>query len=288
MWVDRIAGVDFCERAFYSDLSSQAIVLEISQNEKPSSASPNNTMSTAVDNPESSDQAETWARLPFSFSNLDADTREEFMQSCNQMTLRPGESLFLQEAQHSHTFVIQSGIIRTFYVSEAGREVTLGFWSNGDVVGGPCIFGGGQHVWSAVANRQSEVYVISGANLRKLAESNVKVMNWVIKVLEFKLRWLSILFQIHGTERVQDRLAKLLLMMGDIYGDDVGGSIVIEQDINQTELATLVGASRQWTNKALAKLRVEGVIGMEGRRIILYDSKALRNILQKHGKRGST
>jgi CRP/FNR family transcriptional regulator, cyclic AMP receptor protein len=244
-------------------------------------------MSKSVDTTEPGDPTETKARPPFSFSSLDADTRAEFIQLCSRMTLPPGESLFFQESQHSHTYVIQSGIIRTFYVSEAGREVTLGFWSNGDVVGGPCILGGGQHVWSAVANRQSEVYVISGANLRKLAESNVKVMNWVIKVLEFKLRWMSILFQIHGTERVQDRLAKLLLLMGDIYGDDVGSSIVIKQDINQTDLATLVGASRQWTNKALAELRAKGVIGMDGRRIILHDPKALRNILGIQNKKDS-
>ena len=241
-------------------------------------------MSKCVDKTEHSDLTQTKARPPLSFSNLDTDTRAEFIRSSSRMTLCPGESLFLQESEHSRTFVIQSGIIRTFYVSEAGREVTLGFWSNGDVVGGPCIFGGGQHVWSAVANRRSEVLVISGSNLRKLAESNIKVMNWVIKVLEFKLRWLSILFQIHGTERVQDRLAKLLLMMGDIYGDEVGSSIAIKQGINQTDLATLVGASRQWTNKALAKLRDEGVIGMEGRRIILRDPKALRNTLQKQNQ----
>lgn len=121
-------------------------------------------------------------------------------------------------------------------------------------------------MWSAVANRQSEVFAISGPNLRKLAESNIKLMNWIIKVLEFKLRWLSVLFQIHGTENVQDRLAKLLLMMGDIYGDEVDGDIVIKHHISQTDLSTLVGASRQWTNNALSKLRDDGVIAMDERK----------------------
>jgi CRP/FNR family cyclic AMP-dependent transcriptional regulator len=197
--------------------------------------------------------------------------------------MQPGESLFIQQSPHSHSFVIQSGLIRTFYVSEAGREVTLGYWGTGDIVGGPSLFGGGPHVWSAVANRRSEVLAITGSDLRKLAQSNMNVMNWIVNMLEFKLRWLSVLFQIHGTERVHDRLAKLLLMMGDLYGEEVDGEIVISHQINQTDLATLVGASRQWTNKALANLRDEGVISMDGSRILLRDSKALRKILEQTG-----
>ena len=72
-------------------------------------------------------------------------------------------------------------------------------------------------------------------------------------------------------------------MMGDLYGEEVDGEIVISHQINQTDLATLVGASRQWTNKALANLRDEGVISMDGSRILLRDSKALRKILEQTG-----
>lgn len=213
------------------------------------------------------------------FSVLDAETNGAFLRCCRRMLLNPGQSLFLQGVEHSHTYVIQSGLIRTYYVSEAGREVTLGYWSSGDLVGGPGLFGGGRHVWSAAANRRSEVLAISGADLRKFADADPHVMSWIVNVLEFKLRWLSILFQIHGTEHVQHRLAKLLLMLGDIYGEEIGGEIVIKHRISQTDLATLVGASRQWTNKALARLRDEGFIAMEGQRISLIDPDSLRSIL---------
>jgi len=222
-------------------------------------------------------------RPPAFYSSLNAKTSAEFVRVGSRKVIQPGESLFIQQSPHIYSFVIQSGLIRTFYVSEAGREVTLGYWGTGDIVGGPSLFGGGPHVWSAVANRRSEVLAITGSDLRNLAQSNKSVMNWIVNMLEFKLRWLSILFQIHGTERVHDRLAKLLLMMGDLYGEESDGDIVISHQINQTDLATLVGASRQWTNKALAKLRSEGVISMDGSRILLRDSKALRNVLEQAG-----
>lgn len=215
-------------------------------------------------------------------SGLDAEISPQLADIASRRIVQAGETLFLQQSPHSHSFVIQTGLVRTFYVSGAGREVTLAYWSDGDIVGGPALFGGGAHIWSAVANRRSEVLAITGADLRKLAESNPKVMNWIVNTLEFKLRWLSVLFQIHGTERVHDRLAKLLLMMAELYGEDDGGDIVIEQRISQSDLATLVGASRQWTNRALANLRDEGVIGMDGSSIRLHDAKALRSILEDY------
>jgi CRP-like cAMP-binding protein len=228
-------------------------------------------------------QSSPGSRPPSFYSSLDEETAAEFVRVGKRKAMPAGESLFIQQSPHSHSFVIQSGLIRTFYVSEAGREVTLGYWGTGDIVGGPSLFGGGPHVWSAIANRRSEVIAISGADLKKLAQANSKVMNWIVNMLEFKLRWLSVLFQIHGTERVHDRLAKLLLMMGDLYGEEVDGEVVIRYQITQTDLASLVGASRQWTNKALTRLRDEGVIGMDGPRILLRDSKALRNIFEQPG-----
>lgn len=238
-------------------------------------------MKILADKTDSGEPEENISPVPNFFSFVDSKTSAEFMRLSSRNALVPGETLFLQGSEHSYTYVVQSGLVRTFYISEAGREVTLGYWSTGDTIGGPSLFGDGQHVWSAAASRHSEVFAISGQDLRKLADSSIAVMNWAIKVLEFKLRWMSVLFQIHGTERVHDRLAKLLLMMGEIYGDEVGSDIVIKHCISQTDLASLVGASRQWTNQVLAKLRSEGIISMDGQRILIRDSKALRKTLEK-------
>jgi hypothetical protein len=60
----------------------------------------------------------------------------------------------------------------------------------------------------ALANRRSEVLANIGSDLKKLVQSYLNVMNWIVNMLEFKLRWLSILIQIHGTGRVYDRLAE--------------------------------------------------------------------------------
>lgn len=210
------------------------------------------------------------------FSVLDAETRGALIKCCNGLVFEPGQTVFMQGSKHEHSYIIESGLIRTYYASESGREITLGHWSDGDLVGGPSVFGGGYHVWSGTATRRSRVLAISGPALREFASCNAKLYPWIVDVLCFKLHWLSILFQVHGTEQVQQRLVKLLLMLGDIYGEDGSDGTVIKHSITQGDLASLVGASRQWTNKVLANLDVRGLIATRDRHVVLRDLAKLK------------
>lgn len=219
------------------------------------------------------------ARQPNLLSILDDATRQAFIERCNVVLFDAGQSIFLQGAMHEYSYIIKSGTVRTYYVADTGREITLGHWSEGDLVGGPLVFGGGYHVWSGVATKPSEVLAISGPDLRDFASSHDQVYPWIVDVLSFKLGWLSILFQIHGTEHVQERLIKLLIMLGGVFGNESSHGVVIEHRIDQQDLAALVGASRQWTNKTLTKLRNANLIAIRDRRMVLLDIPRLKAMI---------
>ena len=103
------------------------------------------------------------------FSILNEATRQAFIERCKLITFDSGQSVFEQGAEHDYSYIIKSGAVRTYYVSDSGREITLGHWSKGDFVGGPDVFGGGYHIWSAVAINPSEVLAITGPELRDFA-----------------------------------------------------------------------------------------------------------------------
>ena len=65
--------------------------------------------------------------------------------------LTDNETLFAQGERHDGVFLIESGLIRTFYMSPAGREITLAYWQPGNIVGTPQVLGTGTHMWSGVA-----------------------------------------------------------------------------------------------------------------------------------------
>ena len=102
-----------------------------------------------------------------------------------------------------------------------------------------------------------------------------KIALWIAHVAMFKLKWISLLFQLHGTESVSQRLPHLLVMLSEIYGIKEGDITVIRHRLNQSDLSTLLGTSRQWTNKAMGELRQLDLLRIEQGRIVILDLAGL-------------
>lgn len=194
------------------------------------------------------------------------------------MTIPQGQSLYVQGAPHSNSYFIERGLIRAYYTAATGREVTLAYWSDGELIGGPDFFGGRAHIWAAVAADESILHAISGPDLKRLAAEDAQIALWVAESLTRKFRWLSLLFQMRGTESVQQRLARLLVMLSEMYGVPDKRGVVLKHKFNQNDLATLVGASRQWTNKTLNELKEMGLLEVTDYQIRILDIDALNGM----------
>ncbi|WP_051444101.1 Crp/Fnr family transcriptional regulator [Afipia sp. P52-10] len=176
---------------------------------------------------------------------------------------RRGETLFSQGDPHDGIVVIESGLIRSFYTAPAGREITLAYWLPGNFVGGPEIFDGRPHMWSAVAARQSVVTCLPGLELRNLARELPDFALAIIEALSFKARCYSSLAQMLGTRSLSQRLAHVLLHLAQTYGFDeseTDGGIVVAAAFTHAEIANLIGATRQWVTIGLNRLQKAGVL----------------------------
>mgnify|MGYP001545346117 FL=1 len=106
---------------------------------------------------------------------LNLDEIERLRSISSRLTVEPGESIFMQGDVHSGIFLIENGRVRTFYAGPSGKEITLAYWTPGHFVGGPDVFGGGVHIWSATAMEKTRLAYLPGAKLRHLAETVPKV-----------------------------------------------------------------------------------------------------------------
>jgi CRP-like cAMP-binding protein len=209
------------------------------------------------------------------FENLEADVKSALLESGRTQTFAAGQVLFERGTIHTHTHIILEGLVRTYHTALSGREVTLCYWANGDLAGGPDFFGGGIHVWSGRALRPTRTVAIRGEDLKALAIRMPEVALWIAHVAMFKLKWVSLLFQLHGTESVSERLPHLLTMLSDVYGVEDAGCIVIRHRLSQSDLSTLLGTSRQWTNKAMGELRRRELLRIDDGRIVILDLPGL-------------
>ena len=74
---------------------------------------------------------------------------------------------------------------------------------------------------------------------------------------------------------VPGRVAKTLLQLANRFGVQEGGSLRVNHDLTQEEIAQLVGASRETVNKALATFAHRGWIRLEGKSVVIVNTEHL-------------
>jgi CRP-like cAMP-binding protein len=196
------------------------------------------------------------------FSGLTRDQQAYILSKGERRTVKQGGTLFEQGCLHQGVYIIESGRIRVFYHSPAGREITLAYWSPGHFVGGPDIFGGGTHLWSGVAATTSMIVFLESRLLRRLVLEIPQLALSIIEGLSFKGRCYSTMAQMLGTRSMTERLVHLLLHLMEAYGVEEEDGIVISDGFTHAELASIVGATRQWVTMNLKKLQQSGVVSI--------------------------
>lgn len=208
-------------------------------------------------------------------ASLTPDDLKAVRRSGTRTSIAKGEGLFFQGDAHTGVWVIEKGRIRSFYTGPSGREITLAYWSAGHFVGGPEVFGRGRHVWSGDALEDSTLLFLSGMSLRTLVQQRPNVAVGVIDGLVNKGKCYSALIQMLGTRSVAERLQQLLVILADTYGRDEGDVTVIDRSITYEQVATIVGATRQWVTLSLDKLAADGVLEVTRREIRIYKLECL-------------
>ncbi|PVB62380.1 cyclic nucleotide-binding protein [Labrenzia sp. 011] len=189
-----------------------------------------------------------------------------------------GEGVFFQGDQHNGIWLIEEGAVRTFYVGPSGREITLAYWTPGHFIGGPEVFGGGTHMWSADAQTDSRLLYLTGSSIRRLVDTIPSFAVCLINGLVAKGKCYSALVQMLGTRSVTERLAQLLIILGDTHGRQEGNRLLIERKITHEHLATIVGSTRQWVTMTLDKFQKKGLITIGRSQIRIENYEMLQSM----------
>jgi len=101
--------------------------------------------------------------VPDIFASMSPDEVRRVVAAGSRVDFKIADYLFRQGEPHEGIFILRAGAVRSYYVSPAGREITLANWAPGNFVGGPEIFGGGVHVWSGIAVQSGHAILLPGS-----------------------------------------------------------------------------------------------------------------------------
>lgn len=223
------------------------------------------------------DPAALLRRVPL-FTALDDAALKGLAGHLRRHTYRRGTMIFHKDQGGDELHVIESGRVRFFLPAEGGEELTIDVAGAGEVFGELALLDGRPRSASAEALEETVTHVLGREEFQGSLAAFPELAAAVIGLLSTRLRHVTDYAESLAFLDVHARVARALLELAGRYGvrGEGGDGVTIDLDLTQTDLATMVGATRERVNRALAAFRGQGLVDLRGRQIVLRDPDRLR------------
>ena len=175
---------------------------------------------------------------------------------------RRKQNIFSQGDAADSVIYIQKGGVKFTVVNESGKEAVVAIFGSGDFLGEGVIAGQAVRTGTATAISPTTVLMIEQAEMVRALHAEHQLSDrFITCILARNLRAESDLIDqlFNSTEK---RLARTLLLLAH-YGEQDAPEAVI-QEISQTMLAEMIGATRSRVNMFMNKFRKLGFIEYDG------------------------
>lgn len=176
-------------------------------------------------------------------------------------------------------FVIEHGLVRLTHTSRHGREFLLRLLGSGDMFGEIGVLdGAGIRASSAIAVQPTSCVMVSKDDMLAALRSTPELALRLLSLMGARVRQQDEDLADFAFLDVNGRIARKLLDLAASHGEPVGGGVRIGIRLPQSELAAMVGASRENVNRSLGQLVTLGALAMEGGHLTILDSDRLKSM----------
>jgi CRP/FNR family transcriptional regulator len=165
-------------------------------------------------------------------------------------------------------------------LSHDGKEIILELISPGEFFGGFAVLKGFPYPANAIAMQDSEIIRISRHNLMRIIERFPNIMYDITANLGERVREFSDTLKNIALERVESRIASLLLKLAEKTGEkSVSGEITIAMGLTKQDIAEMVGTTVETSIRVISRFRKSGLVKDVNGKIVIRDLGALKSIV---------
>ena len=198
-------------------------------------------------------------RVPM-FATLSADALVDISRHFVPTSYDVGEYIFFEGDLARRLYIVASGEVKLVKHSESGQDVILQVFTSGQVFGGIAFLVGKAYPASAQAQTNVTVLSISGETFREIVHRHPDIALTVIRVLGRRLMDTQEQVRQLVAERVERRLARMLLRLADQVGVPTDEGVRIGMPISRQDLADMTGTTLETVSRTISRWRREGVV----------------------------
>ncbi|MEL7255485.1 MAG: Crp/Fnr family transcriptional regulator [Pseudomonadota bacterium] len=204
---------------------------------------------------------------------LSPELRSALMDLARPMCLSPRETLFDEHDDGDALYFVVGGRLELSMMAEDGRKLGLDVVSRGSFFGEIALLDPGPRTATATALEECDLRMLRRADLLQVLDRSPHLMVEVLRLIGIRMRDITDQMNEQILLPLPQKLARRLLRLATVTE---GGPRCLR--LSHSELADLVGASREAVSKALSSWKKQGYLHTGRGSIELLDEAGLRSI----------
>lgn len=178
-------------------------------------------------------------------------------------------------------YVVWMGQVKLLRHSEQGRDVVLDVIGPGHMFGEMACLDGTPYDTTAQCLEDTAVVSIARRDFYDLIQRYPSLSMAVISELSRRLRSATDLVRSLAVDRVEQRIARVLLKLANATGRPTPEGLTIDIPLTRQDVADMTGTTVESAIRVMSKLRRQGLITTHRGRVVLTNVAELRVVAEK-------
>ncbi|OQA47411.1 MAG: Anaerobic regulatory protein [Chloroflexi bacterium ADurb.Bin325] len=214
------------------------------------------------------------------FAGLSERDWDKVIDLFSERQYQKDDYIFLEGEAPEALYVVKTGKIKVLRHSTDGKDVVLRVVSPGQMLGSVAVFDGGGYPGTAQAIEHCSLLVIARNDCLTLVTRYPVFALAVINDMGTRLRGSAEQIRSLAVERVEQRIARVLLKLGASAGADTPDGRVIEMPLTRQDVADMTGTTVETAIRVMSKFRRQEFIRTRRGKVVLVDLDALQDVAE--------
>lgn len=210
------------------------------------------------------------------FNTLSGSDVKEITPYFIPASFKKREVIFSEGDPSEWLYVVTEGKVKITKLSQDGKEIILEVVPPLDFFGGIAVMRGFPYPANAVAMEDTKLLKISRSNLMRILDRFPNLMYCMALQVGERVKESHETLKNIALERVEARIASLLLKLADKTGSKSADGMVIDMKLTKQDIAEMVGTTVETSIRTMSKFKKLGIVAERDGRIVIKNQEKLK------------
>ena len=213
------------------------------------------------------------------FKNIRSDVFVQVLESSVPRSVEEGGFFFLQGDPATHAYVLVEGRVKMIQITPNGQQITMRILTPGQTYAGIALLNPrAGYPATAQAVENSTALAWGTAHLRELVEKDPSISLNVMSLMHGYISELQERQKALVTDRVEQRIARILLKLAAQSGRKIDEGVLIDLPITRQDIAEMSGTTLYTVSRTLNEWERSGLLEIGRERVVIREPHGLVSI----------